>query len=153
MTAKRKNKTAEVVTSTIADDVKVSESKGKQIAIAVCLPYDLRLDDIPCANGGTKSITLPGINSRMRGDTRPVLALPGNALCVMLPIEDWEAILKVHGRETAFTGRNGAIPCIYPVGDKAGFKAAYSEIREMRTGLEPIEPKAVGVEERKQKGD
>lgn len=146
MTAKRKKNNVEVVGSTLNNEVTApTEQTGETIAIAVSLPYDLRFDDIPVKGGGTKSITLPGINSAQRGSRNPVLALAGNALCVMLPKEDWEALLATHGKEIVFTGRNGSIPCVYPVGDKAGFIAAESEIKEMKTGLEPITPESVGV--------
>lgn len=64
--------------------------------------------------------------------------------------KDWDAIVKMHGKEIAFIGRNGRMPCIYPVGDKKGFKAAASEIAEMKNGLEPIDPKAEGVKEKKE---
>lgn len=142
----------EVVASTMEEPAKVSET-NETIAIAICLPHDVKFDDIPDGKGGVKSITLPGINSNLRGVKNAVLALPGNALCVQLPKKDWESLLAIHGREVAFTGRNGGIPCIYPVGDKAGFKAAQSEIKEMRTGLDPVLPKTVGVEERKARNE
>ena len=43
--------------------------------------------------------------------------MPGNALCVQLPKSDWENLIAAHGKEIAFTGRNGSMPCIYPVND------------------------------------
>ena len=72
--------------------------------------------------------------------------MPGNALCVQLPKSDWENLIAAHGKEIAFTGRNGSMPCIYPVNDVKGFKAAASEIAEMRTGLEAADPTKMGVE-------
>lgn len=146
MTAKKKKTNVDVVGSTLGNEVAASEEQaGETIAIAVSLPYDLRFDGIPVKGGGTKSITFPSINSSQRGSRNPVLALAGNALCVMLPKDDWEALLATHGKEIVFTGRDGRIPCIYPVGDKAGFLAAESEIKEMKTGLEAAIPEKIGV--------
>lgn len=155
MCARKKNKieatatdvTAEVIASTTEEEKTVTQAGTDTIAIAVCLPHGLKFDDIPDGNGGTKTITLPGLNSHLKGQNTGVLALPGNALCVQLAKTDWEALVRIHGRETAFTGRNGSIPCIYPVGDKAGFASARSEIAEMRNGLEPVSTKEAGVEE------
>lgn len=141
----------EIEASTMDDEPQVEERGGETIAIACCLPFGLKFDDIPSRTGGTKTIILPGVNRALKGKSTGVLALPGNAVCVTLLKEDWEHIVRIHGREEAFTGRNGGMPCIWPVGDVKGFKAAKSEIKEMKTGLEPIDPKAVGVVEAERK--
>jgi hypothetical protein len=146
---KKTSQTAEVIGSTLEDTTKTENDNG-MIAIACSLPFGLKFDDIPAGNGATKTIVFPGVNSDLKGKTSGVLALPGNAICVNLPKSDWEAILAIHGKEVAFTGKNGRMPCIYPVGDKRGFKSAASEIAQMRHGLEPIDPSAVGVETTKQ---
>ena len=141
--------TAEVVASTIEEEIKEPEAGAETIAIACCLPHGLKFDDVPTGNGSTKTVVFPGINSALKGKKSGILALPGNALCVTILKSDWEAILKVHGREIAFIGRNGAMPCIYPVKDKKGFKAAASEIAEMKSGLEPADPEEANVTEKK----
>lgn len=148
--AKAKVTTAEVIDSTLENEPEQIEESSATIAIACSLPFGIKFDDIPCGNGSTKTIVFPGVNSRYKGKESGTLALPGNAVCVTLLKSDWEAILKIHGKEIAFTGRNGKMPCIYPVGDKKGFKSAQSEIKEMRHGLEPINPEALGVKETKQ---
>lgn len=149
-TRKRAQATAaegvEVLTSTLEEEKKAVTVAGETIAIACCLPFALRFDDIPDGKGGTKSIRFPGINDNLRGMKSGVLAMPGNALCVQLPKSDWENLIAAHGKEIAFTGRNGSMPCIYPVKDVKGFKAAASEIAEMRTGLEAADPTKMGVE-------
>lgn len=151
MTAKKTKKKetgVSIVGSTLTDEKVADASSGELISLAVSLPYDLRFDDIPAKGGGTKSITLPSINSSQKGSNHPILISGGNALHVQIPKDDWEALLAVHGRETVFTGKDGGIPCVYPVGDKAGFIAAESEIKEMRSGLEPISPEQVNVTEK-----
>lgn len=149
---RRKNieiaETAQVVGSTMEQAPQVEES-GETIAIACSLPFGLRFTDIPNGKGGTKTVVLPGVNQALKGKKSGTLALPGNAICVTLPKADWEALVRIHGKEVAFTGRNGAMPCIWPVGDLKGFHAAESEIAEMKHGLEPINPEAVGVKETK----
>lgn len=142
--------TAEVVDSTLEKEPEeVSSDSSETIAIACSLPFGLKFDDVPAGNGSTKTIRFPGLNHALKGKRTGVLALPGNALCVTILKKDWEAIVRIHGKEIAFTGRNGRMPCLYPVGDKNGFKSAASEIAEMRHGLEPVQPKDAGVVEAK----
>ncbi len=136
----------EVLTSTLDEEKKGAKVEGETIAIACCLPFGLRFDDVPDGKGGTKSLRFPGVNDNLRGERSGVLAMPGNALCVQVAKSDWENLLAVHGKEVVFTGRNGGMPCLYPVGDVKGFKAARSEIAEMRTGLEAADPAKLGVE-------
>ena len=139
----------EVIGSTLEENKKVCESEGEMIAIACCLPFGLKFDDVPAKNGGTKVVTFPSINEGLRGKKTGVLALAGNAVCVRIPKADWDAIVAIHGREDAFIGRNGGMPCLYPVGDEKGFKSARSEIAEMKHGLEPVTPESAKVVERK----
>ena len=147
---KAKIEEAEVIASTMDEEPEQTESQGEMISIACCLPFGLKFTDIPDSKGGTKTVIFPGINKALKGKADGILALPGNAVCVTIPKKDWEAVLKIHGREMAFTGRNGGMPCIWPVGDVKGFKSSKSEIKEMKTGLEPIDPTSVGVKEAKQ---
>lgn len=142
--------TADIVGSTLEKEPEEVSEKEETIAIACNLPFGLKFTDVPCGNGATKTVIFPGINSALKGKKSGILALPGNAICVTLLKKDWDAIVKMHGKEIAFIGRNGRMPCIYPVGDKKGFKAAASEIAEMKNGLEPIDPKAEGVKEKKE---
>lgn len=154
MAAKKKTQTvttAQVVASTLEKEQEPVENGAETIAIACSLPFGLKFDDVPCGNGATKTVILPGVNSSLRGKNSGVLALPGNAVCVTLLKKDWDAIVAAHGKEIAFIGRNGKMPCVYPVGDKRGFRSAASEIAEMKHGLEPINPAAVGVKETESK--
>lgn len=138
----------QVVGSTLEQEAAGKAEGSDTIAIACCLPHGLIFRDVPDGKGGMKTITLPGINQHLRGAAKGTLALPGNALCVVLSKADWEALKETHGREDAFVGVNGGMPCIYPVGTLAGFKDAQAggEIAEMKTGLEAADPNANGVE-------
>ena len=57
-----------------------------------------------------------------------------------------EDIKRKHGRERAFTGMP---PLLMEMKSEKEFKARRDEIAEMQTGVEPIDPKSVGVEEAK----
>lgn len=140
---------AEVIASTLEEENEQQDSNEEMISIACCLPFGLKFTDVPTGNGGSKTVIFPGVNKALKGKADGILALPGNAVCVTIPKKDWEAILAIHGKEIAFTGRNGAMPCVYPVGDIKGFKSAKSEIKEMKTGVEPVDPKTLGVKEAK----
>ena len=137
-----------IIASTVEQAAPAASENADTIAIACCLPLGLVFRDIPNGKGGTTTIRLPGINSALRGASKGVLALPGNALCVVLSKADWEALVRTHGREAAFTGVNGSMPCIYPVKNMAGFESAKNsgEIAEMSSGLEAADPTASGVE-------
>lgn len=148
--AKKNRKTVSVetqaqVVATLDEPAEV-KVEGETTIIACHLPFDIRFDDIPDGKGGFKSITLTGLNSNLRGKASGILQVDGS-LAQSLLKKDWEAILKIHGREAVFTGVNGHIPCIVEVGSKANFLARESELREQRHGLEPIDPKKVGVQE------
>ncbi|MDY3115977.1 MAG: hypothetical protein SOR95_08390 [Sutterella sp.] len=149
-TAKTQVLEADVSTMEEVEPVQVETSDMTYLAVS--LPFDVEFTDIPNGNGGTKTIVLPGINSALRGKKTGVLALPGNAIGVSISKKDWEALKAVHGRELAFVGRNGLPPCITEVGDKAGFRSAQNEIiKDVSTGLEPIDPKALDVKEANEK--
>ena len=74
--------TAEVVDSTLDHETEQADGGAETIAIACSLPYGLKFTDVPCGNGSTKTVILPGVNAALRGKSTGVLALPGNAVCV-----------------------------------------------------------------------
>lgn len=147
--ARKKNQieeVAEVAESTIVPEIPEEKAGAGRVAIACCLAHGLKFSDVPCGNG-TKTVVFPGINNNLRGATSGVLALPGNALCVYLDKADWEAIKRMHGNEQAFTGVDGAMPCIYEL--RGTFKEEVRDgvISEMKTGLEGADPTKMKVAE------
>ena len=58
--------------------------------------------------------------------------------------KDWEDIKRKHGKERAFTAMP---PLLWEMRSEKDFKARRDEIAEMKTGVEPVDPKSVGVEE------
>ena len=148
--AAAKVETLEVVESTVRDSQVKGEESSATVAIAVCLTHGIEFDDIPDGQGGFKSVVFPGINSHLKGAREGILTAGGDALCVNIAKKDWEQIQRLHGKEAVFVGRNGRPPCIYEFGSVKAFKANQDIIREMRTGHEPVDPKAMGVEESKE---
>ena len=143
----KKVEVAEVVESTI-DNPKMKGTESREtVAIAVCLVHGIEFDDIPDGKGGFKSIVFPGINSHLKGKKEGILTSGGDALCINIAKTDWEHIKRLHGEEAAFNGRNGCPPCIYEFGTVKAFKSNHDLISQMRTGLEPIDPKSVNVVE------
>lgn len=141
---------AQVVESTIRDPKMKGEESSATVAIAVCLTHGIEFNDIPDGKGGFKTVVFPGINSHLKGLKEGILTSGGDALCINIPKTDWENIKRLHGREIAFVGRNGRPPCIYEFGSVKAFKSNQDIIREMRTGLEPVDPTSVNVEETKE---
>ncbi len=157
-TAQKKPQTATatqplgVVGSTFDEKNEVAAT-GDTISIAVCLATSLAFDiDL---GSTTKRVVFYGLNEDLRGKPTGVLALSGNALCQNILKSDWEAIKQQYGSMDVFTGINGNIPCIYEVGDVAGFNSAKAnnELKEMDHGLSPIDPnkeKDKAIEEHKE---
>ena len=138
-----------VVGSTF-EDTKKTKSAAKTAAtvvLAVSLPHGLKFDDVPCSDGGTKTIVFPGLNDDLRSKREGILLGKGNAIAFKIDKADWENILKMHGKEAAFTGVNGGMPCIIEMKDKAEFNARRDEIAEVDHGLNPIQPESVNVKE------
>ena len=137
-----------VVGSTF-EDTKKTKSAAKTAAtvvLAVSLPHGLKFDDVPCSDGGTKTIVFPGINDALRSKREGILLGRGNAVAFKI---DWENILKMHGKEAAFTGVNGGLPCIIPMKDEKEFKSRTDELKEIDHGVNPVDPAKVGVQETK----
>ncbi len=140
----------EVVADNLEDEAK-SVSKvdagADTVTIACSLAHGLKFSDVP-SRGGVKTVTFPGVNDTLRGQSFGILADGGRAVLVTIARADWEAIKAMHGRERAFVGHNGLPPALLEMkGGKEEFKARQDEVSEMRHGLEPIDPAAVSVRE------
>lgn len=134
------------VVATNIDDKKKSEKvNGDYVTIACHLPYGLKFDDVPDGDG-TKTIIFPGINEHARGADAGILLGVGKSVAVTLKRCDWEAIIRMHGKERAFNAYNGNPPCIMPIKDISAMQG--DEVCAQKHGLEPIDPKAVNVTEK-----
>lgn len=138
-----------VVGSTFEETEKTkSAAKTEEtVTLAVSLPHGLKFDDVPCGDGGTKTIVFPGLNDSLRFKTEGILLGKGNAVAFRIDKTDWENILRMHGKEAAFVGVNGGLPCIVAMKDENEFKARTDELKEIDHGVNPIDPSRVGVQE------
>lgn len=138
-----------VVADTAENEAKnVSGVSGDEVIYIACgMPLGLKFDDVDNGNGGTKTVTFPGVNHALRGKAKGILLGAGNAVLVGVARRDWEDIKRKHGKERAFTAMP---PLLWEMKSEKEFKARRDEIAEMRTGVEPVRPEAVGVEKVKE---
>ncbi|WP_304947313.1 hypothetical protein [uncultured Parasutterella sp.] len=129
------------------EKTKSSAKTSETVVLAVSLPHGLKFDDVPCSDGGTKTIVFPGLNDALRSKREGILIGRGNAVAFKIDKTDWENILKMHGKEAAFTGVNGGLPCIIPMKDEKEFKSRSDELKEIDHGVNPVDPEKVGVKE------
>lgn len=124
---------------------KVSAASGDEVVYVACgMPLGIKFDDVDNGIGGTKVVKFPGVNHALRGAKKGVLLGAGNAVLVSLSRKDWEDIKRKHGKERAFTALP---PLLWEMKNEKDFKARRDEIADMKTGVEPIDPASVGVEE------
>lgn len=145
-----------VLQSTADEPVKKARgtSGGDMVYIACGMPLGIKFDDVDNGNGGYKTIEFPGINHALRGKSKAgVLLGSGNAVCVAISRQDWECIKRKHGRERAFTALP---PLLIEMKSESEFRARRDEIAEMKTGVDPINPKQMekmGIEKVNQLDD
>lgn len=124
---------------------KVSAASGDEVVYVACgMPLGIKFDDVDNGIGGTKVVKFPGVNHALRGAKKGVLLGAGNAVLVSLSRKDWEDIKRKHGKERTFTALP---PLLWEMKNEKDFKARRDEIADMKTGVEPIDPASVGVEE------
>ena len=143
---KKESVALKVEDSTFEEKPKEAAVDGDCVRVACRLPFGIKFDDVPNGQGGTKTIILPSVDERLRGAADGILTTDG-AVMVKIPRADWNAILEKHGKEAAFVGVNGGQPCIRAFDSDADYKSAKSELKEMRHGLEPADPKKLNVQE------
>lgn len=145
-TTKTATNTLGIVADTSEQEVeKASGASGDDVIYIACgMPLGIIFDDVDNENGGTKTVEFPGVNHALRGKTKGVLLGRGNAVLVSVARKDWEDIKCKHGKERAFTAMP---PLLWEMKSEKEFKARRDEIADMKTGVEPVDPKSVGVEE------
>lgn len=145
----RTKKTVETQTagSTIIAETAEQESSrakgstGADVVYIACgLPLGIKFDDVDNGNGGYKVVKFPGVNHALRGKAKGILLGAGNAVLVTVARADWEDIKRKHGRERAFTCLP---PLLWEMESEKDFKARRDEIADMKTGVEPVDPKNV----------
>ena len=133
-----------VVGDNIQKDVPVVSTGDDMITIACRLPLGIAFDDVPNGTGGFKTIIFPSVNECAKHGG--VLVDAGKAVAIQIAKKDWENILHNHGREIAFTGRDGYPPCIVPMKDMNEFRSRQTEIiADMAHGLEPLKAEEITI--------
>lgn len=135
----KKVEQAAVIADNISEEAPQIKATGATVTLAVHLPLSHVFDDIPDGQGGTKCIQLPGLNA-----PDGILLGVGKAKAVTLPLQDWEAIQKLHGHERMFNSWNGNPPCVMVIKSLDALKG--DEVQAMKHGVEPVDPRSVGVE-------
>lgn len=134
----KKVETVPVVGDNIVEENKLKRADGDTVIIACHLPLSHEIDDVPDGANGTKTIILPGLNSR-----DGILLGSGYAKAVQMKRCDWEAILAMHGHERMFNAYNGNPPCVMLIKSIDALKG--DEVQAMTHGVEPADPKSVHV--------
>ena len=141
------NVLADVVGSSDTE-IKKNEIKSDDVIIAVALRHGHKFSDIPDGNGGVKDVYLVGLDDELRGKREGILSPDGRAKYQRLSRTDWENILKIHGKEQMFKPFNGSPACVFEiVGGMAEAHNYESEIKNIKTGLAPVDLKKTKVEE------
>ena len=141
------NALADVVGSSDTE-IKKNEIKSDDVIIAVALRHGHKFNDIPDGNGGVKDVYLVGLDDELRGKREGILSPDGRAKYQRLSRADWDNILKIHGKEQMFKPFNGFPACVFEI--KGGMEEAHnyeSEIKNIKTGLAPVDLKKSKVEE------
>ena len=141
------NVLADVVGSSDTE-INKTEIKSDDVIIAVALRHGHKFSDIPDGNGGVKEIYLVGLDDELRGKREGILSPDGRAKYQRLSRDDWDNILKIHGKEQMFKPFNGSPACVFEiVGGMAEAHNYESEIKNIKTGLAPVDLKKSKVEE------
>ena len=105
---------------------------------------EIKSDDVI----SVKDVYLVGLDDELRGKREGILSPDGRAKYQRLSRADWENILKIHGKEQMFKPFNGFSPCVFEI--EGGMAEAHnyeSEIKNIKTGLAPVDLKKSKVEE------
>ena len=144
MTSNKKEK-LQVVASTTDEVRAVPENTKDQVTIACHLPHGIMFDDVPAKDGGVKTVVFPGINHNIKAGEGILLGV-GQSVAVKVNREDWDNIVRMHGRERAFNSYNGAPPCLMVIDDPKSIHNN-ADVKAQKHGLEPVDPKTVQVAE------
>lgn len=141
------NELADVVGSS-DEEIEKKETKGDDVIVAVALRHGHKFNDIPDCNGGAKEVYFVGLDDELRDKREGILSPDGKAKYQRLPRADWENVLKIHGNEQMFKSFNGFPPCVFEIeGGMTEVHNYESEIKNIKTGLAPVDLKKSKVEE------
>ena len=95
MAARKKEKTAEIITETAEEQPVKTASAGSDMTFVACaLPLGITYDDVDNGAGGFKTVTFPGVNHALAGKKPGILLGKANAVLGSIAKKDWEDIKK-----------------------------------------------------------
>lgn len=134
--------TVNVVGSTVEQKNEGEALSGSDVVtLCVSLRGGHKFDNIPDGEGGVKTVTLAGLDDALRGKKTGILADKGNAVYQTMKRSDWEAILRLHGKERMFNSYRGFPPCVFEVSSVTEAKRSseiQDQIKSSQTGIDPL---------------
>lgn len=118
-----------------ADD-ELLEEKNDTVCVCANVPHDIKFS-VPDNSGRMQTITIKGNGNHLKGLDRGIGILPIGAygITTNVPAEAWDYIKTAYCDNRAI--RNGLIFAV----EASKARAAAKERKDLRNGLEPIEPK------------
>lgn len=113
-----------------------SNITGDCVYIACHLEGGVKFDGVPDGNGGTKTVTFPGINDDLRGKRTGILLSAGKSIAVKIPRTEWEWIKSHYGDSGLFKWNNGVPPCLLECQTLDEFNNR-EEVKHQVSGFEP----------------
>lgn len=131
-----------VVTGTASPDFNKPDVSGAsdRVYVASSLQNGITFLGLKSAPETQGRVTIAGINYRLKGQTNAgLLAGPGSSVLVSLPRAQWEEIKARYKSHPAFAHNP---PFLREFGSENDYRsaAAQSELKEVRTGCEPVKP-------------
>lgn len=113
-----------------------SNITGDCVYIACHLEGGVKFDGVPDGNGGTKTVTFPGINDDLRGKRTGILLSAGKSIAVKILRTEWEWIKSHYGDSGLFKWNNGVPPCLLECQTLDEFNNR-EEVKHQVSGFEP----------------
>lgn len=85
-------------------------------------------------------VEIPGLNEHLKGvEAGGILVDRGSSICTLIPRAQWdEVVAKYSGAVCLQPGPGGRLPAVHTVESDADYAAQQSELKEFRTGAEPL---------------
>ena len=116
-----------------ADD-ELLEEKSDTVCVCANVPHDIKFS-VPDNSGRMQTITIKGNGNHLKGLDRGILPIGAYGITTNVPAEAWDYIKTAYCDNRAI--RNGLIFAV----EASKARAAAKERKDLRNGLEPIEPK------------
>lgn len=116
-----------------ADD-ELLEEKNDTVCVCANVPHDIKFT-VPDSSGRVQIITIKGNGNHLKGLDRGVLPIGAYGITANVPAAAWDYIKTAYYDNRAI--RSGLIFAV----EASKARAAAKERKDLRNGLEPVEPK------------